>query len=987
MREAEAALLFAHGNLEALVLMPERGLCLLGGDDRLVRASGQLCSMAGFEIGELSGTAAPFPFLPDDAGPVLQHAFEDARAGRRSQLEMLVRQRDGGQFAALVDIAPHGDDGILCLIRDVSFEAQERMALVSWEWDPVRDRVRSAGRSLAGIENDATLAELVLHAAEADRPALADGLRRTAQTGRDFSLLYPLAGSSPPTWLHTQAARVEVAQGDVVVRASTQEASETSRSHESADEARAFWQATLESLSAEVAVLDGEGRIIAVNAAWTEFGSAHGGAGVGASYLEVCDVAFAEGDLPAGDVAEGLRQILRGAENRFTCEYPCATPERDLWFTLRASRFRGPGPACVVVLHEDVTAQKHASSNVQIQASLLDAVDAAVVATDVHGRVTHWNRGAESVYGWTAEEAIGRHVTELTISEPDFASFDAVRQGSPDLGSWESEFEVHTKDGRRFPAYVRSARLVDDQLLPAGFVSVSVDISARVEAETRVRSAEGYLRAVTDSMGEGVFTLDPGGHLIYLNAAAEHMLGWEGRDIVGEQAGTALGRIEAADAFVPPGIPASSARRCVWMTTCSSAATAPSFPSATRRRRSPRRTACRGASSSSRTSARGRPRRSACGSSSRRSPGWAASAPRSTRAACGSPPSRSSSSRRGATVQHELLLRMRDERGRTIPPGRFLPGGRGVRPDPGDRPLGARRGAALAGRGHAIELNLSAPSLGDPDLFSFVRGLLDRESRRPEPAGVRAHRDGAARARGGRADASSSASPRSAAGFALDDFGTGYGGFMYLKRLPVHYLKIDREFVRDLDDNEASSTSSRRSSLSPAGFGQKTIAEGVEQASTLRPARRDGSRLRAGLRARPAGSGAQGLRRTRGAVIAARASEDCLMTGEDPDRLEREQLLADLDQAVGVREQVIADDRQRELRSSQESLDAELRSTPNPTFAETVESGHLQAEHDRTQSGEDALQAELDTTQDGRDDRQRALHADAPDTPGVDETR
>ena len=90
---------------------------------------------------------------------------------------------------------------------------------------------------------------------------------------------------------------------------------------------------------------------------------------------------------------------------------------------------------------------------------------------------------------------------------------------------------------------------------------------------------------------------------------------------------------------------------------------------------------------------------------------------------------------------------------------------------------------------------------------------------------------------------------------------------------------------------------------------------------------------------------------------------------------------------MGAREQVIADDRQRELSSSQESLDAELRSTPHPTFAESVDSGHQQAEHDRTQSGEDALQALLDATQDGRDDRQEGVDDEAPEHLGEDAAR
>ena len=68
---------------------------------------------------------------------------------------------------------------------------------------------------------------------------------------------------------------------------------------------------------------------------------------------------------------------------------------------------------------------------------------------------------------------------------------------------------------------------------------------------------------------------------------------------------------------------------------------------------------------------------------------------------------------------------------------------------------------------------------------------------------------------------------------ALDDFGSGYGGFAYLKRLPVSYLKIDREFVRDLTQE----TSSRHVvsavvNLAKA-FSMQTVGEGAEDDATV----------------------------------------------------------------------------------------------------------------------------------------------------------
>ena len=75
---------------------------------------------------------------------------------------------------------------------------------------------------------------------------------------------------------------------------------------------------------------------------------------------------------------------------------------------------------------------------------------------------------------------------------------------------------------------------------------------------------------------------------------------------------------------------------------------------------------------------------------------------------------------------------------------------------------------------------------------------------------------------------------------ALDDFGTGYGGFTYLKRLPVHFLKIDREFVRDLTASAGSQHVVRAIVALARGFGLQTVAEGVENRAVVAELRRMG---------------------------------------------------------------------------------------------------------------------------------------------------
>jgi EAL domain-containing protein (putative c-di-GMP-specific phosphodiesterase class I) len=120
-----------------------------------------------------------------------------------------------------------------------------------------------------------------------------------------------------------------------------------------------FWRGVADSVDAEVAVLNRDGTIIAVNAAWTAFAEDDGflcdeELGVGADYLGVCDAAA---DEPfARDVATAIRRAIDGETKPFSAEYPCHRPcgERR-WFTVRVTRFKGTGAGRVVVVHLDDT--------------------------------------------------------------------------------------------------------------------------------------------------------------------------------------------------------------------------------------------------------------------------------------------------------------------------------------------------------------------------------------------------------------------------------------------------------------------------------------------------------------------------------------------------------------------------------------------------------------------------------------------------------
>jgi EAL domain-containing protein (putative c-di-GMP-specific phosphodiesterase class I) len=138
----------------------------------------------------------------------------------------------------------------------------------------------------------------------------------------------------------------------------------------------------------------------------------------------------------------------------------------------------------------------------------------------------------------------------------------------------------------------------------------------------------------------------------------------------------------------------------------------------------------------------------------------------------------------------------------------------------------------IAASGQAVTVNVSAQTVVRSSFVEFVEGALEQSGAPPSlitfeitETAVVSDMIGATRF----------AQRLEVIGchFALDDFGTGYAALTYLKHLPFRYLKIDVDFVRDLLHNERSRAVVSGVVALAAGFGLRTIAEGVEDADTL----------------------------------------------------------------------------------------------------------------------------------------------------------
>jgi signal transduction histidine kinase/ActR/RegA family two-component response regulator len=126
-------------------------------------------------------------------------------------------------------------------------------------------------------------------------------------------------------------------------------------------DSESFLRATLDALSANIAILDDSGVIVSVNQAWLTFAeanSARGNVSEGANYLSICDGASGASCEGAAEMAEGIRSLIRGERSDFVLEYPCHSPDQQRWFIAKATRFSGNRKNRVVVAHENITQRK-----------------------------------------------------------------------------------------------------------------------------------------------------------------------------------------------------------------------------------------------------------------------------------------------------------------------------------------------------------------------------------------------------------------------------------------------------------------------------------------------------------------------------------------------------------------------------------------------------------------------------------------------------
>src|SRR6266446_6434351 len=190
----------------------------------------------------------------------------------------------------------------------------------------------------------------------------------------------------------------------------------------------------------------------------------------------------------------------------------------------RATQLRG-----VMV---DITKRKRAEEALREQADLLNLTHDSVFVRDMSDVITYWNRGAEALYGWTRDEAVGTVSHQLTQTIFP-APLEAIKAELLRTGRWEGELIHAKRDGTQVVVASRWSLQRDAQGNPLAILETNNDITERRRAEEALRESEEQWKAVFEHNPTMYFMVDAAGTILSVNPFGAEQLGYTVDELAG----------------------------------------------------------------------------------------------------------------------------------------------------------------------------------------------------------------------------------------------------------------------------------------------------------------------------------------------------------------------------------------------------------------------------------------------------------------------
>jgi PAS domain S-box-containing protein len=324
---------------------------------------------------------------------------------------------------------------------------------------------------------------------------------------------------------------------------------ERKRAEEALRGTRELNQAVLGSLAANIAVLDREGHIIAVNEAWKRFAYENDGAAVadcvGVNYLQVCRDAQESGD-GGWEALNGIQAVLDGTLHNFVLEYPCHSPGEKRWFLMSATPLPSERGG-VVVTHTDITARQRIEEELKAANMFLDAVIENIplmlfIKESQSLRFIRVNRTGEDLLGWPNQTLIGKTAYDFWPKEQAEFFIEKDRETLTNGSVVDiPEEPIQTRHHGVRILHTKKVPILDTAGNPAYLLGISEDITER----KRIEQEQQFLAEVSVALSTSLEYEQTLANLARL--VVQSVADWSAVDVMDEEGRLSRLKVASAD--------------------------------------------------------------------------------------------------------------------------------------------------------------------------------------------------------------------------------------------------------------------------------------------------------------------------------------------------------------------------------------------------------------------------------------------------------
>jgi diguanylate cyclase (GGDEF)-like protein/PAS domain S-box-containing protein len=200
-------------------------------------------------------------------------------------------------------------------------------------------------------------------------------------------------------------------------------------------------------------------------------------------------------------------------------------PQRWFWTGIYPLRDTSGRPVAAQVIAYDITERRLADKQIRFQARLLDEVGQAIVVTAPDGTIVYWNRAAETLYGWQAEDVLGYDIQDVTPADETREQAARILQQIRAGERWSGEFRLKRRDGSTFLAFVTDVPISNEHGELTHIIGISADITPLKQTEAALRASEEKFRGFFEQSWDSIVLIDSTGTIIAWNHTAEQTIG------------------------------------------------------------------------------------------------------------------------------------------------------------------------------------------------------------------------------------------------------------------------------------------------------------------------------------------------------------------------------------------------------------------------------------------------------------------------------